>query len=81
MQHPEAINTKPRDWAANTQAAFRQLCREEHPHMENVDNMEIGSLTHAIIKSVKEENQMHLIAIARRLQYCCLLEEEEEARP
>jgi hypothetical protein len=37
--------------------------------------MDIGSLTHSIVKDKDKDRQLHLIAITRRLLYCCSVPE------
>ena len=69
----------------DTQASIRELANKEN--LESWGN-DIGSLTHAIVKDNEKDRQLHLIAITRRLLYCCplppttnnnpMMEEEDE---
>ena len=55
----------------DTQAAIRSLADEA----TNSNAMDIGSLTHSIVKDKEKDRQLHLIAITRRLLYCCSVPE------
>jgi len=54
------------------QAVIRKLA-ETRPNIANADTMDIGKLTHVIVKSESEDQRLHLVAITRRLLYCCPL--------
>ena len=55
----------------DSQVAIRKLGRSDHPSIEKQDEMDIGNLTHAIVKNVKADNKMQATAMARKLMYCC----------
>ena len=61
----------------DAQAVIRNLATTEY-NIARAEAMDIGSLTHAIVKSAEEDKRLHLVAISRRLLYCCPLYEEDE---
>jgi hypothetical protein len=56
----------------DTQAVIRKIAATEHD-IAAADTMDIGKLTHEIVKSSAEDQRLHLVAITRRLLYCCPL--------
>lgn len=59
----------------DAQVAIRRLATTAH-NIPAADTMDIGNLTHAIVKSAEEDRRLHLVAISRRLLYCCPLHTE-----
>jgi hypothetical protein len=55
------------------QAVIRKLGQ----NVPDADTMDIGKLTHVIVKSEAEDQRLHLVAITRRLLYCCPLHDAE----
>ena len=55
------------------QAVIRKLGQ----NIPDADTMDIGKLTHVIVKSEAEDQRLHLVAITRRLLYCCPLHDAE----
>ena len=57
----------------DTQVVIRKLSANL---VEKPEHMDIGNLTHAIVKSAEEDRRLHLVAISRRLLYCCPLHDD-----
>ena len=58
----------------DTQVVIRKLA-DTRQNIPNADTMDIGKLTHDIVKSAAEDQRLHLVAVTRRLLYCCPLHE------
>ena len=56
----------------DAQVVIRKVAVERYA-IPQADIMDIGNLTHAIVKSADEDQHLHLVAISRRLMYCCPL--------
>ena len=67
------------------QATLRTLTGMDRDNAANNNNknatsyVNMNATAHAIVKNKEKDQQLHLIAVSRRLLYCCPLPDEEEA--
>jgi hypothetical protein len=63
----------------DTQAAIRKLACDT-PEMKEMmaEFMDMKKLTHEIVKNKNKDRELHLVAITRRMLYCCPLPEGVE---
>ena len=69
---PAGVEARRMRLPIEAQASLRLIASEGI-----VEDVNVGNLPHAIVKNKEKDQQLHLIAITRRLLYCFPLPDEE----